>query len=185
MGKQILARTLFMILIGTQGCNSGHENSAAPPPSSNTEHPDNHQNAPEIVFATGWAAMVITANLAKTEVGVGAHFTTTRNACGKDAYGALSLEDWNNFATQANIAVQGLSQDPDYCVPLPEDDYLTRGGLSVDIKLPHETRTLYEVRGDQICSSIQNHQASDALLKAISNVISAADKEDCPNGWGS
>ncbi len=142
--------------------------------------------SPSITYASGWSMMTITANYAKTVVDVGAHFNTSRNACGKDAYGAIGLEAWNKISLNTNTAIKDGLTLTDYCVPLPEDNiYLARIGINVEVKLERRTETLYEIKDGQICSSIRNHQVSDELLNALTQVIIDADKEDCPNGWGS
>src|SRR4051812_8057937 len=114
---RVLALLFIIIAVGVLGC--GQDNSdpvAAPPPKNSTaDIPGIDPESQIVTSAKGWSNIVITANMAKTDVGAGAHFATTRNACGKDAYGALSLESWNNLAKNANLSVQGLTRDPDYC----------------------------------------------------------------------
>jgi len=142
--------------------------------------------SPNVIYAIEWNEVDITANSAITQVGIGAHFSTSRNACGREAYGPLKLEVWNNFATQLNAALKAGPRIVDFCVAIPDDDiYFQRTGLTVDVKTDHGVKPLYELRDGQICSKIKSATISNALLKAIRDVIIAADKEECPNGWGS
>jgi hypothetical protein len=138
----------------------------------------------QVVYAEGWSEALIQANYAKTVIDTTGHFSTTRNACGKDAFGVLSVEDWNLFAKSLNeISKEGLSSN-EYCVPAPEDVSRFMDG-EVELKLDQGKKTLYQYKSYEICSNIQNHQVSDQLLQVINKIIAHADQEDCPNGWGS
>jgi len=140
----------------------------------------------QVSYAVGWTEMIITANYAKTTVTTGAHFGTSRNACGKDAYGAIQLEVWNSLADNVNLAIEQEPSREEHCVSIPEDNlYLNRTGLTVDLKMDNGNRSLFEIKDGQICTAIKDHDASKALIEAINSVIIAADKEECPNGWGS
>jgi hypothetical protein len=131
---------------------------------------------PQTLFAEGWQNLIINANSAKTDVDAIAHFKTSRNACGRGADGVLELPEWNSVAQHLNSAVSlGPSQNP-YCVPIPDTfPYMDN---SVEVVLNREKRTLYEVRDGQICSTISDHNVSDALLGDIQKIILFADKQD-------
>jgi hypothetical protein len=45
-------------------------------------------------------------------------------------------------------------------------------------------RSIFEVRGGQICTTIQDQQLAVTLLQNISTFVGLADKQDCPNGYG-
>ena len=183
---------LIMILISAliilNGCAPAREipnDESASTNLSDNEETELLPNSPAVVYASEWSEISFISNFAKTSVGVGAHFTTSRNACGKDAYGAISLQAWNALATQANYLALNPPNGPDYCVPIPDNNiYLGRAGLSAEIKTDRGKFVLYENMGNEICSKIQDHLVSDHLLQAMSQVIEAADKEDCANGWG-
>lgn len=163
------------------GCNSE---------SSQSVNPNQEQDgglsptSPELVYSSGWTEMVIRANSAKTTVDPGAHFATNRNACGKDAYGAIDLEDWNALAKYTNLAIEGESRPEDHCVDPPAEANKYMDG-TVEVKTPSGIKVLFEVKDWQICTRIKDAQVSDTLLKTIEKIILQADKEDCPNGWGS
>ncbi len=144
--------------------------------------------SPAVVYADGWRDAVIMANFAKTTVDVGAHFATSRNACGKDAFGAIDLATWNQFSKSLNSALKmpARTEDQYYCVSPPMDtSKWLDGTLEVNLPPPQKSRILYELRDGQICSSIQDKAVSDVLLEVVQKIIVAADREDCPNGWGS
>ena len=191
--NQLIIIVAIMATLAQIGCaKRTNQPFVAPDPTKNIPPPqaDNNEglapNSPNITYASGWSEIDITANMAKTKVTVGAHFGTSRNACGKDAYGAIELATWNSLAKNANLAIQNEPRALDYCVPIPDDNiYLNRGGLSVEVKTPTGNRALYDIKNGEICSTVQDDATSQALLDAINQVIEAADKEDCPNGWGS
>jgi hypothetical protein len=184
---------LILSLVLTSGCFSDdrQQSEAAnipAPPADAPSHPD-----PEpvpIAIAKGWTDVTIIANSAKTRIGTGAHFTTSRNACGHEAYGGIKLEDWNKMTNSLNIAIQKEPLHEDYCVSIP--DPTPEGRMppymdgTVDVKTSEGTlRNIFQLKGDQICGNIPDARASDDLLSAVTQIIAAADKEDCPNGWGS
>lgn len=168
------------------------DNSSSPTNGSGSDNNNNNGNndnglpatSPNVTYATGWSTVTINANYAKTTVNSTAHFSTTRNACGKDAYNVIALDEWNNFSKNVNLAIQQPSLQEEYCVPAPTDTYKYMDGTT-KILTDHGERILYEVRDYQICSTIQDHQISDALLSVVNQIILDADKTDCPNGWGS
>jgi cell division septation protein DedD len=45
-------------------------------------------------------------------------------------------------------------------------------------------RSIYEVRGGQVCTTIQDTQLAKDLLKNISTFVDLANKQDCANGYG-
>lgn len=141
--------------------------------------------SPDVVYAKDWSELVIQANFAKTTLTPGAHFLTTRNACGREVYGTVDLETWNGVAKYSNLAIQDPPSQTDYCVKAPMDSNEKYMDGIVEIQLAHEKRTLLELKNDEICSTIADHKVADELLKYINKVIMAADKEECPNGWGS
>ncbi len=184
-----LITTVFFGLILT-GCatdeNKNHAPGELPAQSTPPAPPVDELTpiSPNVVYSTGWGEMTVNANYAKTTITLGAHFATNRNACGKDAYGSIDLELWNALAKNTNLAIQGGTRTEMNCVDPPTETYKFMDG-TVEVKLAQGTRTLYELKNGQICSSIQDKVVSDALLRAINQLIVVADKEDCPNGWGS
>jgi hypothetical protein len=49
---------------------------------------------------------------------------------------------------------------------------------------PTPKRALFETKGDQICTTIQNQQLAAQLIQNIGKLVDTADKQDCANGWG-
>jgi hypothetical protein len=178
----------YIAMLFAVGCGSQPSQPAQPTPDANDPAPVNDQRngppaPPEATVAKGWSELIINANSAKTTVSPFGHFATTRNACGKDAFGVVVLADWNSLAKNLNLAVEGTPAPQEYCVAIPESyPYMND---SVQVKLERETRTLYELKNGQICSNIQDHATADALLADVQKMILVADKEECPNGWGS
>jgi len=190
-----LATFLVIVSASISGCAAPEEVAPEPQqtPSGSENLPPTDELNPrsaQVVYPSGWGEIVINANYAKTTVTVGAHFATTRNACGRDAYGGIDLATWNALAQNANLALQSEpNTSEEYCVDPPADALRWMDG-TVDIKLPQangtlKTRTLYEARNGLICSTIRDKTVSDALLGTINQMVLIADKEDCPNGWGS
>lgn len=163
------------------GNNSTNNNTGG---NSSDSDPGLPATSPNVIYATGWSVMIIHANYAKTTIDSGAHLTTDRNACGKDAYAAIALDEWNNFSKNVNLAIQKPPVQDEYCVSPPTDTYKYMDG-SVKITTDHGERLLYETVDYQICSTISDHKLSDTLLALINQLILDADKTNCPNGWGS
>jgi hypothetical protein len=175
-----LALALSALTFAAPGCLSNSEtkvNASEGPAPATTPPPST-----TAIYAEGWNSMVITANYAKTKVDRIGHWTTTRNACGKDADGALELNFWNQLANAINkgIAVEPMSQSR--CIPMPAN---TKMDGVADVFLEQGVRTLLEVRGDEICTTIKDEKVAADLIEVISHVVDTADKEDCPGGWGS
>jgi hypothetical protein len=177
------ALALFSMIIG---CGSPENKNNALHKQNDTP-PDAEELSPtssNVVYADHWSDITITANYAKTVVDVGAHFITSRNACGKDAYGAIELELWNTISKNANLATSTPPRQEDLCIDPPTDTYKYMDG-TVEIKIDDKKETLYEFKGGQICSRIQDPEINKKLIDSINQIIQLADKEDCPNGWGS
>jgi hypothetical protein len=181
--------------------------------------------ASTLVYADGWSDLTIIANQAKTEVSPGGHFSTSRNACGKEAYGAIDLAEWNAIAQGANAAVAAHPLAEETCFPLP--DSVTKMDGTAELTLfqhngatpaaapttgaPNGTApasvlalseassampsptpsatptkiTIFTIRGSDACTTIADPAVARALLSAIDTLVVNADKEGCPNGWGS
>ncbi|MFZ9595592.1 MAG: hypothetical protein ACO3A2_05885 [Bdellovibrionia bacterium] len=141
-------------------------------------------SSPPLTYASGWDEMVILANSAKTRVSPAAHFATSRNACGREAYGAIALNTWNPLALGANAAATASHLQEGLCFPVPETPRYLDGSVQLKLK-DGKTMTLFELRGAEICGILSNSQTASQLLTAIHQVIELADQEDCPHGWGS
>ncbi len=138
--------------------------------------------SPHVTYADGWEEVIINANQAKTKIGVGAHFGTNRNACGRDAYGSIQLEDWNMFAKYMNAAMKGQFSSEETCLDSPDTRFMD--GIT-EVKTGEQKKVIYEYKGGMICTTIADPEVSKNLLKVINSLVIQADKEDCPNGWGS
>src|SRR5690242_5065026 len=102
----------------------------APPVSPN--QPPEEELTPtsnDVTYSSGWTEAVIVANSAKTTVDIGAHFSTTRNACGREAYGPIDLVIWNKFALNTNLAALKIqSGGTPYCTAPPVELNRTMDG---------------------------------------------------------
>jgi hypothetical protein len=200
--KMIQQRTFFSIFLilllfstgcGTQskapmniqskGNNSTNQHSEVPPADPDSEGLP--QTSDAVVDPSGWSEVIIDANSARTKLDFLGHFKTSRNACGKEAYGVMELEDWNALATQSNLAIQsGLSQS-ESCIDVQDYTSKFMDGLVTYKLTSGETKTLFTYRDSQICSNLQDKEISAKLLQLIEKLILLADKQECPNGWGS
>jgi hypothetical protein len=184
--------TLIAIAPWALGCSAQPDPSHSSSPNSATPGLPNDSNdlnpfSPNNVYPKGWNKVIITANSAKTTVSSAAHFTTTRNACGRDAYGAIDSESWNNLSKSLNVAVTTtlLPEETQPCVDTPDYYPYMDGTVEVELNQANEKKTIYALKNGQICTSIPDPETSKVLLEAIHNIIKTADKEECPNGWGS
>ena len=139
--------------------------------------------SPNLIYAVGWTDFDMIANFAKTKIDNAGHFTTSRNACGKDAWGAWGddVKGWNAFVTAANESIKTEPLREDQCFA-PADNNKMDG--NVEIILVTGRRTVLEARGGQICTNIRDLAVAKAVYAGIDNLVHIADKEDCPNGFG-
>ncbi len=190
-----LSTLLSIALIGAslssclqaENTSTTNQHSTLPPPA---QEPVQHE-IPEPI-AEGWTQLTLIANYAKTTLDTVAHFNTSRNACGKDAYGAVqSVELWSQMVQAINIAIQTPPRAEEDCTPVnPELDsngyYKKSMDGTVEIKLIDGTkRQLFAQRGSDMCTTLQDPVASKNLLGVLNALVLIADQEDCPNGWGS
>ncbi|NBU21076.1 hypothetical protein EBS43_06655, partial [bacterium] len=111
-------------------------------------------------------------------------------ACGRDAYGAIPLQAWNKLAQSINQAVSTLLGE-EYCMPEAQEldsqgYYKKHVDSSVEIKLDDKkTLVLFLVRDGQICTHLKDHALAETLHQGLNNQVAQADREECPNGWGS
>src|SRR6185503_1348063 len=87
-----------LLALSITGCGAKETPAAAPPAPVPTE------TAPvaDLIDADGWSDMVLTANYAETKVDIYGHFETSRNACGRESYGAFDKKTWNDVANAMN-----------------------------------------------------------------------------------
>lgn len=154
---------------------------------------DGSQNtvAPDLAVE-GWTQLIMFANSAKTTIDTMAHFNTNRNACGKDAYGVIRPSDlWNKLIKYTNLAIKNPPRTEEYCTSTHQE--LDSNGYykkymdgSVQAVVDGGTkRTLFEQKGSDICTTIDDPLVSNTLFTILNQIVLIADKEDCPNGWGS
>ncbi|MCM2322760.1 MAG: hypothetical protein NDJ90_05825 [Oligoflexia bacterium] len=159
------------------GCGSEEKSSTGAQAPAETS-PGSRGNEPQSLFAEGWSDLIINANFAKTRVDHIAHFTTSRNACGRDAYGALDLPLWNKLAAAMNAALQAPALAEPRCQTVENPGKMD--GTAEAQLTPTSKRLLFEVRGyAEVCTTIRDAAAAKSLLEAITAVVLAADREDC------
>lgn len=135
-----------------------------------------------IVYAEGWDEIQMIANSAKTNVDNNGHFTTSRNACGKESFGALDTENFNKISRNMNLIGKQVLLKTPRCTPFPEGFKMDG---TAEVKMTAGKKLVFETHGGEICSYASDPKASDELLAGLDAVVKAADKEDCPRGWGS
>jgi len=172
----LIAMAAFNLSCDSSGNNSaaaGNGDAASPPP-----------QLADFTYAVNWEGVVMQANYAKTKIDTAAHFTTDRNACGKDAYGSLDTTTWNTISKDINAIILTAPLDDKnlFCVPYP-DHYKMDGNVSVELG-GGKMRDLFSNVGGQICSTIRDPALSNDLLDALNTVVLRADKEDCNRGIG-
>lgn len=176
---------LFSIGIPLSGCQSELNSSDSNPDALN----DPASNSPppaSAALADGWTQVLIQANYAKTKVDAFAHWNTNRNACGKDADGALELEVWNRLVTAVNHAVTHPLLAEPRCQPKDQNsENASKMDGTAQVTHTQGKFTLIEVRDTgEICSFVKDEAYSKQLIQAITDIVLIADKEDCPFGWG-
>jgi hypothetical protein len=136
-----------------------------------------------VTYAKDWTDLQIDANFAHTSMDNAGHFTSSRNACGKRADGVISLADWNQIAGALNTAVSKPPLASEQCVDITQDFNTFKMDGTAAVTLANGTkRQILEVKGSQ---TIGDPQAATALVTLVNQIVVAADKQDCPNGWGS
>ncbi len=192
--SRVTCALLLLVLSQVIGCNGGESSvpqpqQATPPPK--TEELDRNGHA--LVWPSGWEDVVLVANSAKSTFDVTGHFSTSRNACGYEAYGKVELEFWNQFAEMLNRAAKAefVPEAQEYCVAWPDPPGMD-GTVAFTLLTPtsdpnapvRTQRELYYPKSGEICTLIADHRLSDQLLTHLNQFVQIADKKDCPNGWG-
>ena len=181
----ILSPLLSIPLLALSGCGpSAAPTQPAPAPDSGSAGAA-APGPPAAESAVGWQKTSTIANWAKTSVDNTGHFVTSRNACGRPADGALALEKWNSLVMAVNTALTLTPLSESKCVDIPRQSKMD--GLAEAQVGDRDTdkRQLIDARGYQLCSKIPDPQLVISIFKGMSAVVEAADKEECPNGWGS
>jgi outer membrane murein-binding lipoprotein Lpp len=144
--------------------------------SKNTELADNSVNQ---VYATSWSEVSIDANLAKTKVTTTGHYETNKNACARPGDGAMTLNEWNDFASTMNAAIAQLDPgNPKTCFPI--DYRACMDGTATYTRDDGTKVTLFEPGGGgETCTRIQNRDLAEKLYKAINGLTYAADRAGC------
>lgn len=183
--KMTRTKMVFLLMLLSLGCGKQNSNPSPIAPSQAIETGEELTPYSENdVYAQGWEGVVIDAFWAKTTISASAHFTTNRNACGKDAYGAIDLETWNQFAANVNKIILMTPLATETCVDPPEDTDKFMNG-TVEVNLENKAKKiLFEYKDWQICNKIKDPKLAKETLKIVNQLITTADKEDCPNGWG-
>lgn len=157
-------------------CGSGDENARS----------GTAPQSPAMIEPTGWYKISLQANSAKTMMDNAGHFTTDRNACGRSAAGALHLDSWNKLAPAVNKAAAELLKptalrEPT-CVTIDNPGKLDG---TAELFLNGSKRILVQMRGYDACTLIPDPNLAREVYRAVDLLVLAADKEDCPFGWGS
>jgi cell division septation protein DedD len=232
MGGKIIPTAVFLTtLLGVVACSGSNSD-------DNNSDPGVQIPGQTANNAQGWQMIDMIADQAETKLDSLGHFDTSRNACGHEAYGILSLDLWNNIVTESNLAlsVPALSADHLNCFDIPDGNRMdgtvdfildtpttSSHELEDDVHAsptphpsatptptpsssptPHPTpsahpssspspspspsdkpkRSIYEVRGGQICTTIADTDLAKTLLQNISTFVDLANKQDCANGYG-
>ena len=181
---------ILSILTLTVACGTAPSPQDLSDSSENTADEELSPYSPQVIYATQWSEVMIQSNFAKTTISVGAHFSTTRNACGRDAYGAIPLNSWNELAEALNQAVN-TSLSEEYCMPeaqeLDQNGYIKKHiDGSVQIKLESKKMLeLFQAKDGMICTQLQDRKLAEKLHRSLNTQVIRADQEDCPHGWGS
>jgi len=145
------------------------------------QDPDDTQGGPtESVFASGWAEIDIISSGAKVVIDQMAHWTTSRNACWKEDDGAMTLADWNTLAGEMNQAMQLPPLRSENCWSPDMPDWALDGVADVKISKT-ATRSLFDVRGGEVCTTISDPEVASAILKTIDKTLLAAAYQSCPH----
>lgn len=178
-------KMVFLLMLLCVGCGKQNSNPSLSGPSQVIETgEDLTPYSEKDVYAQGWEGVVIDAYWAKTTVTPSAHFITNRNACGKDAYGAIDLETWNHFAANLNQIIAMNPSETETCVDPPTEAVKFMNG-TVEVNLENKRKKiLFEFKDWQICHKIKDLKVATETLNLVNQLIITADKEDCPNGWG-
>lgn len=169
--------TVSLALIGLGGLLGCGSDSSSTLKTQNPAGP-----SPDLIFAEGWNEVAITANWAKTRLDHVAHFMTTRNACGRDAGGVITLDPWNRLARGLNAYVKMQPLKEPKCFPV---ELRAKMDGTAELITPSGKRQLIEVKGNEFCSYIPDAQVSREVFEVLDHVVQTADREECPNGWGS
>lgn len=170
-----LIATLLFATAFCVACGSGGQDAASADPQGGS-----------LTQPAGWYKIALQANSAKTLMDNAGHFTTDRNACGRSAAGALSLDTWNRLAQSVNRAAAELVKpsalrEPG-CVTIENPGKMDG---TAELFLDGSKKILLQMRGYDACTSIPDPALAREVYKAIELLVLAADKEDCPYGWGS
>ncbi len=135
------------------------------------------------VYASSWSEISIDANLAKTRVTATGHYETTKNSCSRPGDGAMSLEEWNEFATNMNAAAAQLSStNPKICIPI--DYRACMDGTATVVRDDGTKITLFEPgEGGETCTRLQDRALAEKIYKSINGLTYAADRAGCTLEW--
>ncbi|MFL5815281.1 MAG: hypothetical protein ACJ763_17020 [Bdellovibrionia bacterium] len=131
------------------------------------------------VYATSWSEISIEANLAKTKVTSTGHYETNKNACNRPGDGAMTLQEWNEFAANMNAAAAQLNAtNPKTCFPI--DYRACMDGTASMVTDDGKKVALFEPgSGGEICTRLQNREMAEKLYKSINGLTYAADRAGC------
>jgi len=136
---------------------------------------------PTVEYASGWEEVIIDSPQAKVTIDQLGHFSTNRNACLMREAGVLKLDDWNTFAKGMNVAAKEQPLAEAACFPVVTSRYgFTPGYVgTVEIKINNSKRIIYEIKGNDICSTIPDTDISKNLNNTINNILATAASEGC------
>jgi len=135
------------------------------------------------VYATSWSEISIDANLAKTKVTATGHYETNKNACSRPGDGAMTLQEWNEFASNMNAAAaQLVVTNPKICIPI---DYRACMDGTVNVVRDDGTKVvLFEPgNGGETCTHLQDKDLAEKIYKSINGITYAADRAGCTLEW--
>lgn len=180
MSMKLLSLTLTLtacIGLATTGCGTrdpGLElNEIANDP---RYHPD-----PSTTFSVGWNKILIRSSFETTSLSGTGHIITTRNACGFEKATTLEAPYWNGLAKKINAVAKEDPSAPENCFDFPETGRRTPD--TVDIVLDRGVvKRIFSQRDGKMCTTVQNPQAAQDLIKEMLEIMYRADRIDCREG---
>jgi hypothetical protein len=147
--------------------------------SSNPNDPSAGEVPPApAVYADGWEEVNVISTGAKVDIDTAGHWETSRNACYRPDGGSMNAKLWAQFAGSINEALKIPALQEDNCTSPARDNWALDG--IAEIQTSQGKRTLFDVRGAQVCTSIGDPVLAAKILDALDKTLKQAAYESCP-----
>lgn len=148
---------------------------------------DTNGRPSSMVTQEGWEELEVFSGGATIKLDPLGHFHTSWNPCYQEAWGAVSLDTWNQIAANLNTLLKTAPGEKEECFDISEtyapEDPKGCHALSYYVKAKRSNGTITVMDTDRVkvCTKYSNLPAAKKFLQGVNSMLLTAATEECRN----